>query len=526
MENHPKLRSDLIIMRRGTAEDGAVYVAKSPTTGRYFRFQEAERFITRQLDGSTPLEVIRQRAEEEFQSPLSRAALERFVEVLRRLGLLEGGSNGARPRSRIRGSLLYLRLKALDPDSFLDRLLPRVRWLFTRPFAVLSAGLIAVALGIALANGATIARGFPRLGRVDILVLIWVTLVAITVIHELAHGITCKHFGGSVHEMGFLLLYFQPAMYCNVSDAWLLPEKWKRLWVTFAGAYVELCFWALATIVWRLTEPATAPNQLALVVMVTLGIKTLFNLNPLIKLDGYYLLCDFLEIPNLRRRAFQYIGSRLGHLRGSTGQGFQEPTRRERRVYLVYAVLAAAFSLWLLGLVSSYAARSLVGRYQGWGFLAFTGLMLTVFRGPLRTAGSRFASAIQRLRNVKAGMSRSQKQLALLALLVAALLLVPVDLKVAGEFSILPARNADVRADVEGTIEQVFVREGDVVAKGDPLARLSDRDYRAELEKTRLEIAEKSAKRNMLVHGATRAEIDLAKATVAKAKERLGYSQH
>src|SRR5206468_12795189 len=89
---------------------------------------------------------------------------------------------------------------------------------------------------------------------------------------------------------------------------WMFPEKSKRLLVTLAGAWFEIFAWALATLFWRLTEPGTPPSYLALVIATTLGIKTLFNLNPLIKLDGYYLLSDWVEIPNLRAKAFEHIG--------------------------------------------------------------------------------------------------------------------------------------------------------------------------------------------------------------------------
>src|SRR5207247_10940684 len=143
------------------------------------------------------------------------------------------------------------------------------------------------------------------------LVLAYATMLLVIVAHEFAHGLTCKFYGGSVREIGFLLLFFQPAFYCNVSDAWLFPEKYKRLWVTFAGAYFEIFLWAMATLVWRVTDTHTIVNYLALVVMATSAIKTLFNLNPLIKLDGYYLLSDWLEVPNLRAKAFRYVRARL-----------------------------------------------------------------------------------------------------------------------------------------------------------------------------------------------------------------------
>src|SRR5207249_7967948 len=104
------------------------------------------------------------------------------------------------------------------------------------------------------------------------------------------------------HEIGFMLIYLQPALYCNVSDAWLFPKTSTRLWVGVSGPYFELVIWALATLLWRVTDGETWINYLALIVMATSGIKTCFNLNPLIKLDGYYLLSDYLGIPNLRAR--------------------------------------------------------------------------------------------------------------------------------------------------------------------------------------------------------------------------------
>src|SRR5258707_5244839 len=158
-------------------------------------------------------------------------------------------------------------------------------------------------------------------------------MVGVVTLHEFAHGLTCKHFGGHVREIGFILIFFQPAFYCNVSDAWLFPQKSHRLWVTFAGAYFEIFLWAIATFVWRVTDPNTVINYLALVVVATSAVKTFFNLNPLIKLDGYYLLSDFLEIPNLRQRAFGFLGGLFRRIWGTAGHNIQETTPPERRRY-------------------------------------------------------------------------------------------------------------------------------------------------------------------------------------------------
>src|SRR5262249_25651903 len=158
-------------------------------------------------------------------------------------------------------------------------------------------------------------------------------------LHEFAHALTCKHFGGEVHEMGFMMMYLQPAFYCNVSDAWLFPEKSKRLWVDFAGPYFELFLWALATLTWRLTDGDTGIHHAALVLVAITGLRTFLNFNPLIKLDGYYLLSDYLGMPNLRKRSFAYVGGLLRRIGGRKPSAV-EVSARERRIFLLYGTTA------------------------------------------------------------------------------------------------------------------------------------------------------------------------------------------
>src|SRR5206468_1206138 len=293
---------------------------KDPAVGRFVRLKAPEYFIAQQFDGATPLEAIRRRGEEKFGASLSPATLEQFAAKLLNLGLLarESGQTAlpVRPArsGRFRGNVFYLRFKVFDPDRFLERAVPKLRFLFTQQFASFSGAVILAAVAVMVLNWQELHLSLSRLYRPETILLAWVTLLSIVVGHEFSHGLTCKYFGGKVHEIGLLLIYLQPAMYCNVSDAWLFPEKRKRLLVTLAGAWFEIFCWALATLFWRLTDPATLANYLALVIATTLGIKTLFNLNPLIKLDGYYLLSDYLEIPNLRKNAYQHIGYCLRRL--------------------------------------------------------------------------------------------------------------------------------------------------------------------------------------------------------------------
>ena len=88
--------------------------------------------------------------------------------------------------------------------------------------------------------------------------VLWLTATVIIVIHELGHGYTCKYFGGQVHEIGAMLLYFEPAFFCNVNDAWTFPELKARLWVTAAGSWIQLVVASLAAIVWWAATPGHA----------------------------------------------------------------------------------------------------------------------------------------------------------------------------------------------------------------------------------------------------------------------------
>ena len=526
LAEHPKLRDDLISSRQETPE-GVLFVVKDPATRRFFRLREAEHLIARQLDGSTSLEALPPKLERDFNVTVPPETLQKFVDQLRRLGLLDTGEprmyRESPLRQRVAGNPLYIRLKAFDPDRLLNRLVGKVAFCFTPWFVALCVAIFLAALTIVVGNWDEIVRDLGRLYRFDALLLAWITVLLVTTGHEFAHGLTCKRFGGEVHEIGFLLLYFQPAFYCNISDAWLFPEKSRRLWVTAAGAFFELSVWSLATLTWWVTETDTWVNFLAMVVMATSGIKSFFNLNPLIKLDGYYLLSDYLEIPNLRQRSFRYLKSVIARpwkIATST-----DVTRRDRAVYVGYGVLAFVYSFWLLGVVALHFGNYLVETYQGPGFLAFTGLLLVAFQHPLRAAARTLPPALRRDPRQLVPLKRPAVRLALVAAALVLAFLVRLELRVSGEFTALPARNADVRAPVDGIIEHVLVEEGDRVRAGDVLVRLAERDYQAELAQVDATIAEKRATLKMLRAGPRREEIDVARDEIQTARTKHEHAR-
>lgn len=546
-EEYAKLRNSLIFSHHPESGGEAGFVVKDPETGRFFRFKEIEHFIARQFDGVTPPETVRRRVEDVYKTPLSAEGLEQFVKSLRRLGLLEGKRSAKRREKYqgiVRGSLLYLRFKLFDPAALFSYLLPKIRWCFTPFFLIVSAALILAAGGLVLTNAQEIGRGMLSLVRIDMIVLLWLTMCLLTTAHEFAHGLTCTYYGGTVREVGFMLMYFQPAFYCNVSDAWLFPEKSKRLWVTVAGPYFELVLAAVAVIVWRVTDGDTWLSSMALIAMGITGGRTLLNCNPLIKLDGYYFLSDFLDMPNLRKRAFQYLwggpaksesfsndgmdsadeesdeGRSLPKGRSSSTNAAMPVTSRERVIFLVYGSLAALYSSSLVAFVGMKLGEPLVENYQAGGFF----LSLVLFGIYMRKKLKRVTRAVQGFLSSEGAI----RQLAVrarnigipLAILLGVMFLVEMDLRISGEFHVFPSRNTDVRTEVEGLVTEILVKEGDTVAKGTVVAKLSERDFRAESAKTKAEIEQLGAKLKMLQVGPRKEEIDVARKSVETARSK------
>jgi len=282
------LRNDLVVIPQDTA-NGTVYVVKDPVNRRFFRFKEVEHHIAQLLDGERTDDQIRRDVETKFDAPLEQKTLDAFIAQLEEHGLLDkGGPIVEKDRPIWNAKNPYsVRMHLFDPDRLLDRMIVPLRFMFTPAFVVAAALIIAWAGVSTFLDWGAMTADLRHIGLLSAVLLAWPTVILVGVLHEFAHGLTCKYFGGEVRDMGFLLIYYHPALYCNVSDTWLFPEKWKRLCVMFAGTFLELLLWALATITWRFTEVGTLPNALALVVVATSGAKIFLNFNPLIKLDGY-----------------------------------------------------------------------------------------------------------------------------------------------------------------------------------------------------------------------------------------------
>lgn len=356
----PRLRDDLLltsVFRRGVLRT----VVKDPLAGNHYEFGHVEGRVLRLLDGSRSLGHVRRNVVGEVRGiDLEEATLRSFVEALQRRRLIEDGRasrdealldrwrrrNRARPQSL--GDLFCWRVPLGDPSRLLDQLAPLGRLLFAPPFAALALVVSALAAAAVIADWDSFraAAQAPLADASPGLVLAGYALAIFGVaLHELGHAFACRRYGGQVQEVGFLLIFGMPCLYCDVSDAWLFANQRQRAIVTLAGPYVHLLTAAVGAIAFVFSAPGSAAGVLGAAYAATVCVATLlFNLNPFLKFDGYYLLVDVLDRPNLDKEAFAEARRFLARLEGRT----DEASSPRRPGLVAFAFAAAVYRIGLL----------------------------------------------------------------------------------------------------------------------------------------------------------------------------------
>jgi putative peptide zinc metalloprotease protein len=490
----PKLRPDLTLVEQ-TYRGEQSFIVKDPRSRKYFRFRPVEVSVLCLFDGvRSAADVAVELAEAGLA--VSAAAVEKFAGKLKAMGLLERtvGERSVLLIERLRaerrqrlgrgpfqGDIFRLRWSMGDPDHFMDRTIVYLRWMFTRTFLVISVFLFAVYLLVIASKWGEFSTALSdlyhfRYSAADLFVL-WGTGLIIVVFHELGHGYTCKHFGGQVHEIGAMLLYFEPAFFCNVNDSWTFPELKARLWVTAAGSWIQLVLAGLAAIVWWAASPGTLISLMALSAVLIGGLTTVvMNANPLIPLDGYFALSDYLEVPNLRQRAFGHLSWLVKTRVFRLDLPAPPADEREQRIFLIYGLLAAWYitSLMLLVAGSDYGWLDNALGLAGGALFALGVWMMT--RQALRSWAQTAASAWRELR-AKASSRRLRDRLLVGAVvLLVAGALVPRPITVGGAFAVAPAVWLPLTAPDSGLVARVYVREGTRVDAGMPVIQVRDLD--------------------------------------------------
>jgi len=511
------------------------YVVQSPTTGQVHRLTPAAYTLVCWMDGRRTVQEIQDLATARLgdEGPTQD-------ETLWLLGLLHAADLlscdvppdtaalfrrlGAEERRERRGrrNPIAFRVPLLDPDAFLSRWQGWVTPLFSPAGAVAWCAAVLAAGVLALRHGPELAASSHTMLEPSGLLALWLVYPVTKALHELGHAFAVKRWGGEVHEMGILFLVFVPVPYVDASAASVYPEKRRRMVVGGAGIAVELLLAALATFVWVAVEPGGI-RQVAYAVMLVGGVSTvLFNGNPLLRFDGYHVLADAIEIPNLAPRGNRYVGALARRwILGVRDAALPDTAPGEPRWLVGYAVASFAYRVTVLLAIALFLADRFF----------FVGVALAI----LTLTTAIVLPALRRLARVWTDPAVGERRgraltgcLGVTAALAVLLFALPLPLRTRSEGVVWLPERSHVRAGAAGFVTEVLAEPQSAVRAGQPLVRTRDPSLetrvrvleaeRRELRRRALALAQESRVRADIA----RERLAEAEATLARARERMG----
>lgn len=473
----PRLRSHAHIHRH-QYRDQTWYILQDRSTERFHRFSPAAYLVIGLMDGKRSVQEIWEVACERLgdDAPTQDEVIQLLSQLHQADVLLcdvppDAAELLTRHERQIRRqwqnrlfSLFSWRFPLFDPDRLLRFLLPVVRPLIGWTGAILWLAVVPPALVLAAVHWSDLTSDvLDRVLAPQNLLPLWLIYPVVKAIHEFGHAFVTRAYGGEVHDMGVMILVLTPMPYVDASAASAFREKWQRILVGAAGILVELFVAALALFIWLSVEPGTV-RTLCYNAMVIAGVSTvLFNGNPLLRYDGYYVLADLLEIPNLRSRGNTYMGYLCE--RYLFGRREMEPpiaTPGERAWFIVYGVSSFVYRVFIVVAILLFVAD----RFFLLGMI-FAAMAAIAWAAVPIGKGLWFLFTHPRIRSVR---TRAIAVTALLVAVLAGLLgLVPVPYRSRAEGVVWIPEEAFVRAGVDGFVERVSARPGTRVRRGDVL---------------------------------------------------------
>lgn len=479
------------------------YVVQDQSGGRYHRLSPAAYGLVVGMDGSRTVQELWERAN--TSGPGDACTQNEVVDLLVQLHAADLLQADATPdsaalferhkkkrRANLKQYLLNpmsIKIPLLDPDAFLVRFTPRVRWCFGRAGAVIWLATVLPALILAAQHWRDLTNNLSDqvLSSSNLLVMFFV-FPAVKLLHELGHAFATRVWGGTVHEMGLMFLVFAPVPYVNASASSAFPSKTRRAVVAAAGMLVELFLAALALYVWLLVEPGVV-RAIAYNVMVVAGVSTLIvNGNPLLRYDGYYILTDLIEMPNLAQRGQRYLAYLWDRYAfGAHGLDAPAESAAERRWLLVYTPLAWCYRVFVTVSIILFVA----GEFFIFGVLIALWGLVTLIGMPLWKAYRHVTQSPGLQRNrVRARRVSAAVAGGVLSLAFA----LPLPLRTQAEGVVWLPDQAMLRAGGNGFFKRWLVEPGTPVRKGDALFELEDLLLATELEVARAKVAEAEAR--------------------------------
>ena len=473
------------------------WVVKDPHDQQYHQYNEHEFAILNWLDGKVSFVELREKFERKF-SPY-RVSYRELTTLIREffkksvvVSTLGGNGIQLHDYSREKGreklqkklkSVLAIQLKGWDPTRFIEATYPAVSWFFSRPMVRLNILFIMSAIAWLLFHYDEFLARLPNLWTLfdgSNLILLGLIIMATKMLHELGHAYVHRKFGGECHEIGVMIFFFMPTMYCNTSDSWMLTDKWKRMAIGAGGVYVEMVIFAFSTYLWWFSSVGLMQNVYLNLMVVCSISAALTNGNPLMRYDGYFVLSDWLEIPNLSQRSSKEIRRLFfNKCLGVEREVDHWNSSYNKRVFFIYGLASFFYKVLLIVTISYFLTQ----QFQFLGLanlgLAIAAISLAgLFIPPVKAVISYFKQPgnAQHVNPV-----RTRVTLAVVALALAAIFLLPLPYYVPGECTVEMANQATVYANDGGRVETIFVKPGQWVEKDEVLVQLANEDLQEEI---------------------------------------------
>ncbi len=497
-----RMRADLTFDRM-TYQGVEYWVIKEPLGQKYYQFPPHVFYLLQQLDGLKSIDELQNNYHRKFAPKrITRQELQQLLTRFHKDGLVTSNVSGQGEELLKRGrksklmerfgqlsNILAVRCRGFDPERLLNFLIRYVWWVFTPTAIFFTAIAATIALFSVLVNWAEFQSklpGFEQFFDVRQWYLFVVVLGVTKIFHEFGHGLSCKRLGGECHELGFMMLVFTPCLYCNVSDSWRLPNKWHRAAIGAAGMYVEIILATIATFTWWFVQPGVV-QEICLKVMVVSSISTvLFNGNPLLRFDGYYILSDLLEIPNLNQKANRALTTLLGrHWLGLEIPDDQLMPANRPVAFALFTIAAFCYRWTIMFAIITFLTKML----EPYG-LESIGIGLAMF-----SVGGMIVMPIYKLykyMSVPGRMHQVKKvRFSIISVILLAviglILFLPLPHYLRCSLVVMPQEMETIWIKQSGQLETCLVKPGDTVTVGQSLATLKNID----LELQRLETSGK-----------------------------------
>jgi len=393
------------------------------------------------------------------------------------------------------GDLSMIAFPAVNPDRFLGWLHNRIGFFYTWWFTLITLTAFALMAGIFFTHWSEVGRdtfqfyNFADKTLWDVAAF-WLLATVLMAIHEIAHGLTCKHYGGRVAAMGFALIYLSPAFYTDTTEGMVTGDRHQRLMISVAGVWSELMVCAIATPLWWGTAPGTAVHDFAYTIILITGIGViLINWNPLMKLDGYHMLCEILGIADLKEASTIYVSSWVRKYVWRLPVEAPYVPKRQRLGFAVYAILSGLYSYTVLYIVARFVGNAFRNFNPEWSFIPELATAGLIFRSRIRTLVN-FMKFVYLDKKDRVRAWFTPRRSIGLAAIVIALALLPLWHDTGdGRFVLEAANRAVVRNLVPGTVTKVYADEGQPVTAGAPLFQLHNVALESKLARSQADYA-------------------------------------